>query len=80
MRAARTLPDAHAVDAALRQLAPGAERLLRVRFGIGAALPRRRTAASTRATRSLRALEASAFRTLRLNALGPRPTRAPRCV
>jgi len=63
--------DPHAVDAALRQLPPRAERLLRVRFGIGrserssagvSALPRRR----------LQQLEASALRTLRLNALDPR--------
>ena len=74
MRVAHTSLDRYAVDAALRQLTPRAERLLRARFGIGrsegcstagvSALPRRR----------LQQLEASAFRTLRLNALDPRPS------
>jgi DNA-directed RNA polymerase sigma subunit (sigma70/sigma32) len=74
MRVAHTSLDPHAVDAALRQLPARAERLLRVRFGIGrsercsaagvSALPRRR----------LVQLEASAFRTLRLNALDSRPS------
>jgi len=67
MREVHTAPDIDAVDAALRQLSPGAEHLLRARFGIGAAAPRRRDVIPRR---RLRQLEASAFRTLRLNALG----------
>jgi hypothetical protein len=57
------------VDAALRQLPPRAERLLRVRFGIGRPTRRPGTAASAFPTQRRHQLEASAFRTLRLNAV-----------
>jgi DNA-directed RNA polymerase sigma subunit (sigma70/sigma32) len=67
MREVHTAPDIDAVDAALRQLSPGAEHLLRARFGIGGPAPRRRAVIPRR---RLRQVEASAFRTLRLNALG----------
>jgi len=67
MRTVHTMP---AVDAALRELSPRAERLLRMRFGIGS--PTRRCSALI-SGRRLRQLEASALRTLRLNALGSPP-------
>jgi hypothetical protein len=70
MRAVHPAPAIDAVDAALRQLPRSAERLLRTRFRIGVPARRRRAALSMVPRRRLRQLEASAFRTLRLNALG----------
>lgn len=72
MRAAHTSLDPHAIDAALRQLPPRAERLLRVRFGLGGSERRPAAGVSALPRRHLQQLEASAFRTLRLNALDPR--------
>jgi DNA-directed RNA polymerase sigma subunit (sigma70/sigma32) len=74
MRAAHTTADPDAVEAALRRLTPSAERLLRARFGIGATRARGQTPALSLPARRLRQLEASAFRTLRLNAISPQPT------
>ena len=73
MRAAHTTAAPDAVEAALRQLTPRAERLLRARFGIGAARARGRAPALNLPARRLRQLEASAFRTLRLKAVGTSP-------
>ena len=67
MRAVR--PDVAAIEAALRQLSPRAERLLRMRFSIGKAGPRPNTALSTIPPQRRLQLEASAFRRLRLNAI-----------
>jgi len=74
MRGTHTSLDPEAIDAALRQLTPRAERLLRTRFGIGR--PERQPTAGVSALprRRLQQQEASAFRELRLNALDPRPT------
>ena len=66
-----TQPDVDAVEAALRQLPPRAERLLRTRFGLGMAR-RGRLAAAALPKQHWRQLEASAYRALRLNALGAR--------
>lgn len=73
MPAVDTPSDAHAVEAALSQLPPDAERLLRLRFGIGTA-SRSGRAVSAIDKRHVRRLEASALRTLRLNAVGPQPS------
>lgn len=73
MQAAHVAADADAVDVALRQLPPGAERLLRARFGIGMAT-RSRSATFALPPRRVRQLEASAFRKLRLNAMGASPS------
>jgi hypothetical protein len=70
MRAEHMAPDIDAVDAALRELPPGAEHLLRLRFGIGVPARARRSPFPRRRRRQL---EASAFRRLRLNALGSQP-------
>jgi len=72
MRGAHTSLDPQAIDAALRQLTPRAERLLRIRFGIGRSARRSAAGVSALPRRGLQQLEASAFRTLRLNALDPR--------
>lgn len=71
MRAARALPNVDAVDAALRQLPPQAECLLRVRFRIGRAARRTGTAVHAVPKQRLQQLEACALRTLRLNATDP---------
>jgi len=65
--------DLHAVDAALQELTPRAERLLRGRFGIGGSKRRATAGVSALPRRRLQQLEASALRKLRLNALDPRP-------
>ena len=72
MQEAHPSMDPHAVDAALRQLPPRAERLLRVRFGLGRSERRSAVGMSALPRRRLQQLEASALRTLRLNALDPR--------
>jgi DNA-directed RNA polymerase sigma subunit (sigma70/sigma32) len=74
MRAVHPAPDINAVETALRQLSPRAERLLRTRFGIG--LPAQHSCGdpSVIPRRRLRQLEASAFRRLRLNALASQPS------
>jgi len=73
MSAAHTTANPDAVEAALRQLTPRAERLLRARFGIGAADAPGHPLVLGLPARRLRRLEASAFRTLRLKALEPSP-------
>jgi len=72
MRATHTTADPDAVEAALRQLPPRAERLLRIRFGIGQSERRSAAGVSALSRRRLRQLEALAIRTLRLNVLDPR--------
>jgi DNA-directed RNA polymerase sigma subunit (sigma70/sigma32) len=74
MRVAHTSLDPHAVDAALRQLPPRAERLLRVRFGIGRSARCSAAGISALPRRRLQQLEASALRTLRLHAVDTRPS------
>ena len=69
MRSVHTAPDSEAVEAALHQLSPRAEDLLRKRFGIGMSTGHRRNDLPMVSGRRLRDLEASAFRRLRLNAL-----------